>query len=53
MTEPTAGQLPAQSDPDLEPKTPSEDEAGEGKKNSANPVQDEAHPENIQNTGGF
>jgi hypothetical protein len=53
MTQPTEGQLPVQSDPELEPKTPSEDDAGEGAKNSAKPVTDDAHPETIQNTSGF
>jgi hypothetical protein len=52
MTDPPEGQLPAQSDPKLVPKTPDEDKAGEGKKNSAKPKTDEAHPEDL-NTEGF
>lgn len=52
MTEPTEGQLPAQMDPDLEPNVPDADDAGKGKKNSAEPKIDEAHPENL-NTPGF
>lgn len=45
------GDLPAQMRTDP-PKTPDPDDAGEGAKNSANPVQDDATPTNT-NTQGF
>jgi hypothetical protein len=36
---------------DEAPKKPEPDEAGEGAENSANPVIDEAHPDNLNTMG--
>lgn len=42
---------PAQVGNDVAPDKPEPDEAGEGAENSANPVTDEAHPDNLNTMG--